>query len=348
MVTSRFAGAARIARAVVLTAVAVAAVGAHAQDVRPQPGSELKLSVAVGPAYALGTAADRWAKRITDRSGGRLRVKTFAGAALAQRDPGREFLALKDGAADLAVGSSLYWSAQMKELGVVGLPWLAAGPKRLAALVSGSVRDRLLAAMIRADVVPLALAPLGHRAIATVDRAVEAPADLVGLRVRVIAPHAVSVFYAALGAQPQTTSFAAAEAAFAAGRLDAQDGSPATFAATHLYSVGVTRVLLWDAIAEVAIFAVNRERWEAWTHADRVVVRNSAREVAAELAGLVQREEEAALADLRRGGMTIARLTPAGHAAFAAAARPLYEQWAAVAGPELVRAAEAAVAAATP
>ena len=116
----------------------------------------------------------------------------------------------------------------------------------------------------------------------------------------------------------------------------------------HVYSIGLKRVLLWDAIAEAAVFAVNRDRWEAWTDADRRVVRESAREVAAELAGLAQQEEDAALKDLRRGGMSIARLTPAGRAAFVAATRDLYDRWASVAGPDIVREAEAAVAAVTP
>ena len=40
------------------------------------------------------------------------------------------------------------------------------------------------------------------------------------------------------------------------------------------------------------------------------------------------------------------RLTASGRAAFAAAARPIYDRWAAVAGEELVRAAESAVKAA--
>jgi hypothetical protein len=41
--------------------------------------------------------------------------------------------------------------------------------------------------------------------------------------------------------------------------------------------------------------------------------------------------------------MTVTRLTAAGRAAFAAAARGVYDKWAAVAGPDLVRAAESAV-----
>jgi TRAP-type transport system periplasmic protein len=325
----------------VLAVLVAATMAARAADAPPPP--ELKLSVAVGPAYALGEAADRWAKAIAARSAGRLQVKVFAGATLAQRDPAREFAALKAGAADLAVGTTLYWSGEVKELGAVSLPWLAVGRARLGALSRDPVAAALAAALTRAGVVPLAFAPLGHHALATTDRAVEVPADLAGRRVRVVGPPEIAEFYTALGALPQTTTFAAAEAAFAAGTLDAQDGTVAAFAATHAYSVGLKRVLLWDAIAEVAVFAVNRARWDAWSETDRERVRTSARDVAGELAGIAQDGEEAALKDLRRGGMSIARLTPAGRAAFSTATRGLYDRWTANVGPDLVHAAEVAV-----
>ena len=122
----------------------------------------------------------------------------------------------------------------------------------------------------------------------------------------------------------------------------------ATFASTHVYSIGLKRVLLWDAIAEAAVFAVNSERWEAWTETERSVVRDTAREVAGELAGLAQHEEDAALKDLRRGGMTVVRLTPSGRAAFSPRHAVSTTIGAAIAGPDLVREAEAAVAAVTP
>src|SRR5580765_3346076 len=77
---------------------------AHAQN--PSPAREWKLSTALGPAYPQGKGGELWATFIRERSGGRLAVRHFPGASLAQRDPGREFGALRDGAIDLAVGSA--------------------------------------------------------------------------------------------------------------------------------------------------------------------------------------------------------------------------------------------------
>src|SRR5512144_636782 len=296
--------------------VAIAASFVVATSALAQPASELKLSVAVGSTVALGKAADRWAKRIAEKSDGRIAVKVHPGAALAQRDPMREFAALAEGAADLAVGSTLFWSGAVKELTVVGLPWIAAGPRQLAALFEADVATALSGAIERAGATPLALAPLGFRALATRERALHAPSDFAGLSVRVTAPQPLADLYAALGAEPKAMTFVEAEAALAAGRLDVQDGTLAAFGAMRVHSLGFKRVLLWDAIGEGAVFAVNRKRWGAWNEADRALVRDAAREVAAELAALARDDDEAALQELAKGGVTVTRVTAAGRAAF--------------------------------
>jgi TRAP-type C4-dicarboxylate transport system substrate-binding protein len=332
-----------------LAIVLIAAiVSSHAQSQQPAADAprEWKLSTAVGPAFALGKAGARWAALIGEKSSGRLQVTLHPGATLAQRDPLREFAALRDGAADLAIGSTLFWSATVGELGVIGLPWLAPGWHQLSALAAEPFVARLGSALERAGVVPLAFAPLGHRALAAIPRAVKEPADLRGLRVRVPALPALLDAYATLGAAPQALGFPEAQTAFKAGSLDAQDGPAASFVAARLEAAGFRHVTDWQAIGEVAVFAVNRARWSAWTEAERAQVGAAATEAAGELAAQAKTESEQALVDLRQRGMATTRITAEGHAAFAAASRASYERWATVAGEDLVRAAEAAVQAA--
>jgi TRAP-type C4-dicarboxylate transport system substrate-binding protein len=228
------------------------------------------------------------------------------------------------------------------------LPWLAPDATQLDALTRGTMKERLFLALEQAGVIPLALAPLGHRSLATTSREVGTPDDAAGLRVRTTATPFLIDVYAGLAMLPQATSFAAAQAAFRAGTLDAQEGTPATFGAARLDAVGVRHVLLWEAIAEIAIFAVNATTWQGWTDAQRALVSDAAQEVARELPSAVRVENDAALTALRKHGVTVTRLTASGRAAFAAAARGVYDRWAAVAGDDLVRAAEAAVKAAAP
>ena len=319
----------------------IASGAADAQDAPKQKA--WKLSVAVGPAFALGKAAETWAKLVADASAGTLPIDIHPGATLAQRDPDREFAALRDGAADLAVGSTLHWSSQVNELAVVGLPWLAPEPNELAALATGVMKVRLFAAIERAGAVPLALAPLGHRALVARSKSIRTPDDIRGLKVRITSARFLVDLYAGLGALPFAMRFAEAANQFRSGALDAQEGPVATFAATRLDSLGLRDVTLWDGVAEIAIFAVNRAVWEGWSANQRAQVGSAAEEAARELTRLADAERDSALATLKSRDMSVLRLTASGRAAFAAAARPTYDKWAAIAGEELVRAAESAV-----
>lgn len=317
---------------------------ARAQDA-PKP-REWRVSVAVGPAFALGQAADAWAKRIAERSGGTIAVSLRPGASLAQRDPEREFGALRDGAAELAVGSTLAWSAEVDALAVVGLPWLAPEPRQLAQLAAGEVKDLLFAAIERAGAVPLALAPLPHRALATSGRAVRTPDDVRDLRVRIAPSRYLADLYGGLGARPQTMTFADAAAALRAGTLDAQEGPVAAIVATRADTLGLRYVTLWGAVGELAVFAVHRGAWEGCSSDQRAQVAAAAREAADSLAQSALREEQESLRALHDRNVELLRPTASGIAAFAAAARPVYDRWRAVAGADLVRAAESAVGAA--
>ncbi len=327
--------------------LALAALGAATPIVavaQSRDAKEWKLSTAVGTAFALGKAGERWAALVTENSGGKLAVVLRPGATLAERDPAREFTALRSGAADLAIGSTLYWSVQVRELGVVGLPWIAPEEKQLDALVTGVIAEKLAAAVQAGGAMPLAFAPLGHRELAAL-ASVRTPDDFAGRAVRIASTPYLVDFYAGLAARPKAMSFTDARAAFESGQLDVQEGAPATFAAARLDAIGIRHVTLWGAVAEAAIFAVNPGVWEGWTDEERAIVRAAAQQAALELAALARAENAAALALLHKRGVSIVRLTPSGSTA-SAAARPVYDKWAAVAGYELVRAAEAAVAAA--
>lgn len=309
------------------------------------PSPELKLSVAVAPAFPLGAAAKAWSEAMAAAPDGAVASKLHPGASLAQRDPGRELLALRDGGADLAVGSALAWSAQLPALAIYALPWLAPEPADLDALVAApEVAGELMKRAEAQGVVILALAPLGHRALATTGKVVRAPRDLEGLRVRATGGPLVVETLAQLGARPETMSFALAQDALARGALDAQDGLATSFVAARLPATGYRQLLLWNAFGDAMVFAVRRAVWDGFTDAQRRVALDAARRVASG-AKASTREDEAAQVLLSLG-MGETRLTRAGHEAFAAAAARVREARAAAIGADLVAAAERVVAAA--
>ncbi|MCC7327321.1 MAG: TRAP transporter substrate-binding protein DctP [Burkholderiales bacterium] len=337
----------RAARPALLSWLAIlASACASAQTpAKPSEAPELKLSVAQSAAYPLGKAADRWVQLVNDAAGRSFVVKPYPGAVLAGRDPQREFGVLRDGLADLAVGSALAWSAQLPSFAVYALPWLASETRELEALVADdSLRQQVAARAALAGVVVVAVAPLGERVLSTAKSVIPTLSELAGLRVRVVAIPLLTETFATLGAKPSSMSFASAQAAFADGSLDAQEAPASTLAATRIAATGQKFVTRWGAFNDVMVFAVRRSVWEGWSDDQRALVRTHAAQVASE-AGAVAREE-AALAELTQQGVTLLRPTPAQRMALRAAVQPVWARWAAIIGTDLVGAAEAAVAAA--
>ena len=311
---------------------------AHAQSTAPR---EWKLSTALGPAYPQGRAGEVWTRLIGERSGGRLAVKHFPGATLAQRDLAREFAALRDGTIDLAVGSASNWAAQVKELNLVALPWLFPDRPALERVLASDVGQRLSSAVEDAGVVPLAIAAGAFQQIAT-RRGVHAPSDLAGLRLRSPPSLLFIETLLALDALPVGLSSSDARSMLSRGALDGEVLGVAAFGAARLYASGAGHLLVWDGFADALFFAVNREDWAALSAADRELVRQAARDAALEASALAREQGgDAALARIAREGTTVTRLTRAGKEAFRVKTQAVYDRWSTMVGEDLVRAAEA-------
>jgi TRAP-type C4-dicarboxylate transport system substrate-binding protein len=304
---------------------------------------EIKVSVATGPALPLGKAAERWAQFLTETGGVRFAAKLYPGAALAGRDAARELATLKDGKADLAVGSALQWSLQVPALGVFSLPWIAPENRALEALAASEpLRNALASRLESQGVVLVALAPLGHREVATTTRAIRGPADVKGLRLRTSPSPMLPDVLLALGAFPQAMSFVEAQAAFAKGALDGQEGSPTALAAARAVASGQRHLTEWGAIGDAMVFAVRKSLWDGWSEPEREAVRLAASKAIAQTGALAR--EEAAVRRLAQDGMAVVRITAAGHEAFRAAVKDITMRWREAIGADIVAIAERALA----
>lgn len=324
---------------VLYVALALGAADASAQPA-PAPGT-LRLSVASGAALPLGLAAQRWAALASEGATPPLAVTVHPGATLAGRDAARELRVVAEGGAELAVGSALQWSLQVPALGVFALPWIAPREGDLAAITGHQKLREALAQSLRAFGVELiAIAPLGHREIATAAQPVRSPDDLAGLRIRTEPIPLLHDLLLALGALPRSMSFADAQAAFGNRTLDGQEGRPTSLAAARAGASGLGHLTLWGAVADAMVFIVRKPVWDTLDPAQREALRGAAQQ-AIEQTGTPAREA-AAVEQLARSGVALVRLTPAGHAAFRARAQGVLARWREAIGERIVELAESA------
>ena len=311
--------------------------------------SEYRMSLVLGPAFPWGKGGQIWADLVKERTQGRINIKLYPGVSLIQGDQTREFSALRQGVIDMAVGSTINWSPQVKQLNLFSMPFLMPDYAAVDALTQGPVGKQMFATLDKAGVVPLAWGENGYRELSNSKRAVRTPTDLTGMKIRVVGSPLFLDTFTALGANPTQMSWADAQPAFASGAVDGQENPLSIFTAAKLHNVSQKHVTMWGYVADPLIFVVNKEIWASWTPADQAIVRQAAldagkQEIALARKGLVEADQPL-LKEISALGVTITQLSPAERDAFVKATRPVYDKWKNTVGVDLVKAAEASIAA---
>ena len=320
-----------------IAVAAVAALPALAADYKP----EYKLSTVVPAPFPWGVGGERWAELVKEKTSGRINVKMYPGASLVGGDQTKEFTALRQGAIDMAIGSTINWSPQVKELNLFSMPFLMPDYKAIDALTQGEVGQDIFKLLSARDVVPLAWGENGYRELSNSKHAVKSPADLKGLKIRVVGSPLFLDTFTALGANPTQMSWADAQPALSTGAVDGQENPLTIFTAAKLNNVGQKYVTLWGYVADPLIFVVNQEVWKSWTPEDQQAVRDAAQQAAKEELALARKD---LVKDVQGMGVTVTELSPDEKKAFQAATKPVYDKWKSHVGAALVTKAETAVA----
>jgi tripartite ATP-independent transporter DctP family solute receptor len=302
----------------------------------------------VGTAFPWGKAGERWGEIVRQKTNGRINIKLYPGVSLVAGDQTREFTAIRQGVIDMAVGSTINWSPQIKELNLFSLPFLMPDYAAIDALTQGQVGKDIFARLERAGVVPLAWGENGFREVTNSKRELRKPDDFKGLKFRVVGSPLFLDTFSALGANPTQMSWADAQPALASGAVDGQENPLTIFTAAKLHTVGQKNVTLWGYVADPLIFVVNREVWQSWTPEDRKIVREAAIEAGKynlQLAREGMTGADPAVHKTIEGlGVKVVKLTPQERAAFVKTTKPVYDKWAKQIGPDLVKKAEASIA----
>ena len=336
-------------KTILAVAVALAAVAFTATAPAQNYKAEYKMSLVLGPAFPWGKGGEIWANLVKERTQGRINIKLYPGVSLIQGDQTREFSAIRQGVIDMAVGSTINWSPQVKELNLFSMPFLMPDYAAADALTQGDVGKDIFKTLEKAGVVPLAWGENGYREISNSKLAIRTPADMKGLKIRVVGSPLFLDTFTALGANPTQMSFADAQPALATGAVDGQENPMSIFTAAKLHNSAQKHITMWGYVNDPLIFVVNKDIWMSWTEGDRAIVRQAAidagkQEVVIARKGLSEADRPL-LKEVASLGVTVTQLTAAERAAFVSATRPVYDKWKNQIGIALVNNAEKAIAA---
>ncbi len=311
--------------------------------------AEYKLSTVVARPMPWGIAGERWAELVREKTGGRINIKVYPGTSLVGGDQTKEYTAIRQGAIDMAIGSTINWSPQVKELNIFSMPFLMPDYKAIDALTGGEVGREIWKILESKDTVPLAWGENGFRELSNSKKAIRKPVDLKGLKIRVVGSPLFLDTFSALGANPTQMSWADAVPALSSGAVDGQENPLTIFTVAKLHAAANQKNLtIWGYVADPLIFVVNKEVWKSWKPEDQKAVREAAVLAAKENIGVARKglipPDDSMIKEVEALGVSVVRLTDEEKGAFKKATREVYQKWAKQIGPDLVKKAEESVA----
>jgi len=272
---------------------------------------------------------DILAKRTNDR----LKVNIFPNSQVG--DDKQMMSALQSGSLDMTYPSTSPATTLVPELRLFDLPFLFPKAEDADKVLDGPVGTDLLNKFDGTGIKALAWAENGYRQLSNSKQPVSAPADVKGLRVRVMENPIQVDIWKTLGANPTSMAFGEVFSALEQGVVDGQENPWAT-----IYSSKFNEVQKYGSdtrhVYTPFIIMASQKMFDGLSAEDKTIVQEAA-EATRDYDRTVSRQySDYAKAQLKAGGMQITDLSPEQLAAFQQATKPVYDKWAPQIGTELV------------
>jgi tripartite ATP-independent transporter DctP family solute receptor len=308
---------------------------------------EYKMSVVVGSKLPWGQGAERFAELVREGTAGRVNIKVYPSSSLMAGKQTNEFLIHRQGVADFCFASTINWSTTIKELNLFNLPFFFPDYKALDAVTGGEVGKDIAELLNKKGVTLLAWGENGFREMTNSKRAVATPADMEGMKIRVVGTPIFIETMKALGANPVNMNWGDAQVAFQQGVVDGQENPvvaieiPVKIWQFHKY------ITIWHYVIDPLMLTVNNDVFAAFTPEDQEVIKKAAAQAGAEQLQIVRKgliaPDLSAFDTLKENGMEVTIVDEAGRQAFIEKTAPVREKWTETVGAELVKKAEAAI-----
>jgi tripartite ATP-independent transporter DctP family solute receptor len=257
------AAAALASIAVLAPAPAAAASAASAR----MPGVELRLAELHPSDHPTARADYEFARLVSERSGGRIRVSVYPDSVLGQEVSVLE--QLQFGAIDIARVSVAAVAVYVPRLRALQMPYLYTDAEHMWRVLKGDVGRELLASVSEAGFVGLGWFEAGSRSFYVASKPVRSPADLRGLRIRVQEGSVMAQAVEAFGAAPVPMAFGEVYSAIQTGEIDGAENNASTYYTSNHYKIApfytltehvrIPEIIVGSSAAFASLSAEDRE-----------------------------------------------------------------------------------------
>ena len=244
---------------------------------------------------------------------------------------------VESGILTLGYQSSSYLTDRVPELSFVDMPFVFENNDKARAAMDGALGKRLVQAIeSKVNFRILGWYENGFRHISNRVRPVRTPADLKGMRTRVLPSKIQARTFELLGATPLIMDLTDAIRMIKAGEIDAQE-NPLTNTVTY----GVHKFHRFHTISNHFYISrpifLHRPTFDAWPADLKEAMQGAVTDSVAFQRELHVKEEEDAEAAIKAEGCEIVTLDAREHEAFASAVKPIYAEAKTLLGDELFK-----------
>jgi TRAP-type transport system periplasmic protein len=282
----------------------------------------MKINISIAQNSHQGVGIDTFAREVEKRSGGRYKIQTFYSGSLGGERESVEAVQL--GTQELTFTSTGPVPNFVPEVAILDIPFLFRDYAHARGVLDGPIGQDLLGKFPAKGIVALAWAENGFRHMTNSKRAVNAPDDLKGLKMRTMENPVHIQAYKAFGIIPTPMAFPEVFTALQQGTVDGQENPLSVITAAKFEQVQ-KHLSLTGHVYSPALILMNKAAFDKLPAADKQIFLDSAKEAAKANRARVDDDEKKAVADLRSKGMNVVETLD--KSKFQAALGPTYAEF---------------------
>jgi tripartite ATP-independent transporter DctP family solute receptor len=270
--------------------------------------------------YPNTVALEQFATDVTEKTEGRVTAEVFNNGVLGDQPDAID--QLRNGALDFANFNLGPMGEFVPSINVLSLPFLFTGIDQMHAVMVGEIGQRFSDDMSEEGVVALAWFDSGARSFYNTKKPINTPADLDGLKMRVMNNQLYVDMIDQMGGNATPMAFAEVYQSLKTGVIDGAENNYPSFESTNHFEVAPYYSLTEHLIIPECI-CISQSSWEALSPEDQEIVRQAAIDAATMQRELWAKREGESKAKVEAAGAKINEV--ADKAAFQSMMQPVYD-----------------------
>jgi tripartite ATP-independent transporter DctP family solute receptor len=304
-------------------AILMSAGAAGAADIRDRT---IKVGIGLTADHPQGEAVAKFAEIVGQKSGGKIKVRLFAGGSLG--NDVSMISALQGGTQEMTVPdtSTLVGLSGLKDFGLINLPFLFNTGQEADALLDGPFGQKLMAKLPEKGLIGFGFWENGFRQVTNSRKPIAKAEDFSGLKLRVIQNPLFIETFRVLGSNPVPMPFPEVYTALETRTIDGQENPLATILATKFYEVQKHTVVS-NHIYSVWAFLMSKRFWDRLTADEQALIVEAANETKDFERKTVRAFDAKALDELKAKGMEVTTLPEAEVAKLREITKPVWAKF---------------------